>query len=174
MPVNIRQLFWGIEMSSILFFIVMFLFWLLLTLKVTVWNIAVGAVASLIVTIFLNRYSLKVTKKVFQIQRYFWALLYLFIFLWECLKANLDVAYRVLHPGLPIKPGIVKAKSNLTSDIAKVFLANSITMTPGTITVDIIDDNFFIHWIYVHSKDPEVYTHKILGRFEKFLKRIFE
>ena len=174
MPVNIRQLYWGIEMSSILFFIVMFLFWLLLTLNVTVWNIAAGVVASLIVTIFLNRYSLKVTKKVFQIQRYFWALLYLFIFLWECLKANLDVAYRVLHPGLPIKPGIVKAKSNLTSDIAKVFLANSITMTPGTITVDIIDDNFFIHWIYVHSKDPEVYTHKILGRFEKFLKRIFE
>ena len=174
MPVIIRQLYWGIEMSSILFFIVMFLFWLLLTLNVTVWNIAAGVVASLIVTIFLNRYSLKVTKKVFQIQRYFWALLYLFIFLWECLKANLDVAYRVLHPGLPIKPGIVKAKSNLTSDIAKVFLANSITMTPGTITVDIVDDNFFIHWIYVHSKDPEVYTHKILGRFEKFLKRIFE
>ena len=174
MPVNIRQLSWGIEMSSILFFIVMFLFWLLLTLNVTVWNIAAGAVASLIVTIFLNRYSLKVTKKVFQIQRYFWAVLYLFIFLWECLKANLDVAYRVLHPGLPIKPGIVKAKSNLTSDIAKVFLANCITMTPGTITVDIVDDNFFIHWIYVHSKDPEVYTHKILGRFEKFLKRIFE
>ena len=174
MPVIIRQLYWGIEMSSILFFIVMFLFWLLLTLNVTVWNIAAGVVASLIVTIFLNRYSLKVTKKVFQIQRYFWALLYLFIFLWECLKANLDVAYRVLHPGLPIKPGIVKAKSNLTSDIAKVFLANSITMTPGTITVDIVDDNFFIHWICVHSKDPEVYTHKILGRFEKFLKRIFE
>jgi multicomponent Na+:H+ antiporter subunit E len=174
MPVNIRQLFWGIEMSSILFFIVMFLFWLLLTLNVTVWNIAAGVIASLIVTIFLNRYSLKVTKKVFQIQRYFWAVLYLFIFLWECLKANLDVAYRVIHPGLPIKPGIVKAKSNLTSDIAKVFLANSITMTPGTITVDIVDDNFFIHWIYVHSKDPEVYTHKILGRFEKFLKRIFE
>ena len=161
-------------MSSILFFIVMFLFWLLLTLKVTVWNIAAGVVASLVVTIFFNRYSLKVTKKVFQIQRYFWALLYIFIFLWECLKANLDVAYRVLHPGLPIKPGIVKAKSNLTTDIAKVFLANSITMTPGTITVDIIDDNFFIHWIYIHSKDPKVYTHRILGRFEKFLKRIFE
>ena len=82
------------------------------------------------------------------------------------------MAYRVLHPGLPVKPGIVRAKSNLTTDIGKVFLANSITMTPGTITVDIIDDNFYIHWIYVHSKDPEVYTHKIMGRFEKYLKRI--
>jgi multicomponent Na+:H+ antiporter subunit E len=65
-------------------------------------------------------------------------------------------------------------KTNLTSDIAKVFLANSITMTPGTITVDIADDVFYIHWIYVKSKDPEIYTHKILGRFEKYLKRIFE
>ncbi len=47
-------------------------------------------------------------------------------------------------------------------------------MTPGTITVDIIDDYFYVHWIYVHSKDPAIYTQKILGRFEKYLKRIFE
>jgi multicomponent Na+:H+ antiporter subunit E len=84
------------------------------------------------------------------------------------------VAYRVLHPRLPIKPGIVKVKTNLTSDIGKTFLANSITMTPGTITVDIVDEYLYIHWIYVHSMDPEVYTHRIMGRFEKFIKRIFE
>jgi multicomponent Na+:H+ antiporter subunit E len=145
-----------------------------LTLKVTLINIIVGVVISFIVTLFMSKYSLKVKGKVFHIHRYFWAFIYLFIFLWECLKANIDVAYRVLHPGLPVKPGIVKAKTNLTTDVAKTFLANSITMTPGTITVDIIDDNFFIHWIYVHSKDPEVYTHRIMGRFEKYLKRIFE
>jgi multicomponent Na+:H+ antiporter subunit E len=97
-----------------------------------------------------------------------------FVFLWECIVANLDVAYRVLHPKLPIKPGIIKAKTNLVTDIGKTFLANSITMTPGTITVDIIDEYLYIHWIYVHSMDPDVYTHKILGMFEKFIKRIFE
>lgn len=161
-------------MSSILLFVFLFIIWLLLTLKVTIPNIAVGVLASFIITLFMSKYSLKVKKKVFQIQRYFWALLYLFIFLWECIKANIDVAYRVLHPGLPIKPGIVRAKTNLTTDIAKIFLANSITMTPGTITVDIIEDNFYIHWIYVYSKDPEIYTYQILGRFEKYLKRIFE
>lgn len=161
-------------MSSILLFVFLFIIWLLLTLKVTIPNIAVGVLASFIITLFMSKYSLKVKKKVFQIQRYFWALLYLFIFLWECIKANIDVAYRVLHPGLPVKPGIVRAKTNLTTDIAKIFLANSITMTPGTITVDIIEDNFYIHWIYVYSKDPEIYTYQILGRFEKYLKRIFE
>jgi multicomponent Na+:H+ antiporter subunit E len=75
---------------------------------------------------------------------------------------------------MPIKPGIVKVKTTLKTDIGKTFLANSITMTPGTITVDIIDDEFYIHWIYVSSRDPKVYTDKILGRFEKFIKRIFE
>ncbi len=161
-------------MSAVLLFIFLFLIWLLLTLNVTLPNLAAGVIASLIVTLFFGKYSLKVTKRVFQVQRYVWALVYCFIFLWECIKANFDVAYRVLHPALPVKPGIVKAKTDLTTDIAKVFLANSITMTPGTITVDIIDDDFFIHWIYVKSKDPEVYTHRILGRFEKYLKRIFE
>ena len=82
--------------------------------------------------------------------------------------------YRVIHPKMPVKPGIVKVKSSLKTDIGKVFLANSITMTPGTITVDIIDDYFYVHWIYVYSKDPAIYTQKILGRFEKYLKRIFE
>jgi len=161
-------------MSAVLLYIFLFLVWLLLTLNVTLPNLAVGVIAALIVTLFFSKYSLKVTRRVFQVQRYFWALVYCFIFLWECIKANFDVAYRVLHPALPVKPGIVKAKTDLTTDIAKVFLANSITMTPGTITVDIIDDDFFIHWIYVKSKDPEVYTHRILGRFEKYLKRIFE
>jgi len=47
-------------------------------------------------------------------------------------------------------------------------------MTPGTITVDIIDDFLYIHWIYVHSEDPEVYTTLILGHFEKYIKRIME
>ena len=75
---------------------------------------------------------------------------------------------------MPIKPGIVKVKMNLESDIGRTFLAMSITMTPGTIAVDIIDDHIYIHWIYVSSEDPEVYGRKISGRFEKHLKRIFE
>jgi len=47
-------------------------------------------------------------------------------------------------------------------------------MTPGTISVDIIGDYLYIHWIYVHSEDPEVYTRLILGSFEKYIKRILE
>ena len=75
---------------------------------------------------------------------------------------------------MPIKPGIVKIKLGLKTNIAKTILANSITMTPGTISVDIVGDEIYVHWIYVSSENPEEYSHKISGRFEKYIKKIFE
>ena len=75
---------------------------------------------------------------------------------------------------MPIKPGIVVIKTGLKSDIAKLFLANSITLTPGTFTLDILGNNLLIHWIYVRTESIEGAT-KIIGeRFEKYLRVIFE
>ncbi len=110
-------------------------------------------------------------------QRYlYFCFLYLPRFLWECIKANIDVAYRVLHPQLPINPGIVKVKTNLKSDTALTFLANSITLTPGTLSVDIDRDNgiLYVHWIDVRAKDVESATRIIVERFEKILEKIFD
>lgn len=155
-------------------FIIVLLFWLLITFSLSLANIITGAVASLITTIIFGRYFTKKMNKFLQPARYFWLLLYLFIFTWEVLKANFDVAYRVIHPALPIKPGIVKVRMGIKSPIARTMLANSITMTPGTISVDIIDDDIYVHWIYVSSDDPQKYSDKISGRFEKYIKKIFE
>jgi multicomponent Na+:H+ antiporter subunit E len=92
------------------------------------------------------------------------------------IKANFDVAYRVVHPKLPIKPGIVKVKTKLKSDTGLTFLANSITLTPGTMSVDIDKENgyLYIHWINVKSTDLEKATEIIVSRFEKILEKIFE
>ena len=102
--------------------------------------------------------------------------LYVPVFLWEVLKANIDVAYRVVHPELPINPGIVKVRTSLRSDIALTLLANSITLTPGTMSVDIDKDKsvLYIHWIDVRSSDIEAATRIIVERFEKILRKIFE
>ena len=161
-------------MKYITLFILSLIFWLLLTFKLTVPNIIVGSVASVICSLFFGRFFITNVYKLLQPQRYFWFVVYLFVFIWECIKANLDVAYRVLHPAMPIRPGIVKVKTTLKSDLAKMLLANSITMTPGTISVDIIDDNLYIHWIYIRSEDPDVYTSMITGPFEKYIKKIIE
>lgn len=161
-------------MRYVTLFILSLIFWLLLTFKITIPNLIVGSVASIICSLFFGRFFITNVYKILQPHRYFWFIVYLVIFIWECFKANLDVAYRVLHPAMPIRPGIVKVKTTLKSDLARTLLANSITMTPGTITVDIIDDYLYIHWIYVRSEDPEVYTGIITGAFEKYIKRIIE
>ncbi len=161
-------------MRTLALFILTFLFWMLLTLDLSLANLVTGAVAALITSLLFAKYFFEKVVKFIQPLRYFWLLVYLFIFTWECIKANFDVAYRVLHPAMPIKPGIVKVKMDLKSDFARTMLANSITMTPGTITVDIIDDALYVHWIYVRSEDPEVYSQIIAGKFEKYIKKIFE
>ena len=66
---------------------------------------------------------------------------YLIYFLWEVVKANVHVAYIVLHPKLPIKPGIVKIETKLTKESGITVLANSITLTPGTLTIDVDPEN---------------------------------
>jgi len=161
-------------MRYVTFFILGLVFWLLITFKITVPNIIVGSAASLICTLFFARYYFTSVGKFLQPKRWFWLIIYLVVFIWECIKANFDVAYRVLHPRMPIKPGIVKVKTTLKSEFAKMLLANSITMTPGTLTVDIIGDDFYIHWIYIRSEDPVVYTGMITGVFEKYIKNIVE
>lgn len=108
--------------------------------------------------------------------RYLWFILYLPFFIWECLKANIDVAYRVIHPKRPINPGIVKVKTTLKSDTALTFLANSITLTPGTLSVDIDQEQgvLYVHWIDVRDKDVEGATRLVVHRFERILRKIFE
>ncbi len=105
------------------------------------------------------------------------SLLYTFLFittfLWELIKANLDVAIRVLTPSLPINPGIVEVKTQLKSKIGRIILADSITLTPGTFTVEIIEDSLFIHWIDVKSSDLEESTKIIVKTFEKYLEEMY-
>ena len=137
-----------------------------------------GFIAGIIVAIFVGiLFGDKIPRElpvsdVFK--RIFWLLIYIPMFLWYVLVANLDVVYRVVHPEMPIKPGIVKVKTVLKNPAGRTMLANSITLTPGTLTVDIVDEYLYIHWINVRSDDIEEATHEIVSKFERVLRRIFE
>lgn len=156
------------------YFIIALLVWLLLGWTIHYQEVIVGAVVALIAAGMFGGYLPVEPKKLLHPIRWFWLLIYIPVFLWQCLKANIDVALRVLSPGLNLKPGIVKIKTSLKSEVAKVFLANSITMTPGTLTVEIKDDTLYIHWIDVRTEDPGEMTKMIKGPFEFFLTRIFD
>ncbi len=167
-------------MKRSIYFIIAFILWLLLTWPVVDGQIdfqivVAGLIASLIVAIMFHEILPEEHHVFISPVRIFWFLVYIPVFFYYVIKANLDVVYRALHPQMPIKPGIVKIKTNLKTDSAITALANSITLTPGTLTVDLTDDGYlYIHWINVRSDDVEQATQFIAQRFEWFLKKIFE
>ncbi len=95
-----------------------------------------------------------------------WLLLQIFL-------SNIDVATRVLHPKLPIHPGIVRVKTRLQSPIGRMILANSITLTPGTLSVDIEGDELCVHWIDARASDVDEATRAIVSGFERRLEVLF-
>ena len=108
--------------------------------------------------------DLKLTPKAF-----ITSIVFIFVFLFDLLKSNIDVAIRVLSPSLPINPGIVEVKTKLKSKFGRMLLANSITLTPGTLTVEVIEDSFFIHWIDVQEIDIDRASKDLVEKFEKYL-----
>jgi multicomponent Na+:H+ antiporter subunit E len=171
-------------MRRIVYFIIAFVLWLLLTWPfgsitdglILDWQVIwAGVAASVVVSVLFYEVLPVEYKFFFSPVRIFWLIIYIPVFFYYMIMANFDVLYRALHPQLPIKPGIVKIKTNLKTVSARVALANSITLTPGTMTVDLTDDGtLYIHWINVKSTDTEKATEYIAKPFEYFLSRIFE
>ena len=153
---------------------VLFLLWLLLTSSSNVQEVLAGAVLALLVAALGYKGFTRRGLRIFSPRRLVHLVIYLPVFFWEMIKANFDVAYRVVHPRMPIRPGIVAIKTELKTDIGKLFLANSITLTPGTLTMDVRGQYLFIHWINVKDEDVERASQLIGGRFEKHLKAICE
>lgn len=161
--------------------ILCFLFWMLMTWSFAAEEVIAGAVISVAVALFSARFF--VGEKAFYLFNPARLLIMLYycciIFMWELIKANVDVAKRALRPGkLNINPGIVKVPVNMKSEYGISMLANSITLTPGTITMDIADDKkgqkwFYIHWIDVATKDHQEAGDAIKGTLEKWVGRIW-
>jgi multicomponent Na+:H+ antiporter subunit E len=167
-------------MRRLIYFVLAFVIWVLLTWpvvdgKLDIQVIVAGLIASVGVALLFHEIFPKEHHVFISPVRIFWFLVYVPVFFYYVIKANLDVVYRALHPQMPIKPGIVKVKTALRTDSGITALANSITLTPGTLTVDLTDDGvLYVHWINVKSKDTEQATELIARRFEWFLKKIFE
>jgi multicomponent Na+:H+ antiporter subunit E len=154
-------------------FLVSFGVWLALVGTLNWQELLMGAVVAAIAAAFGWRYFSLVGFSHLSVKKLIYLIAYIPVFFWEMIKANLDVAYRVIHPRMPINPGIVLIKTNLKSDSGKLALANSITLTPGTLTMDVKGDNLLVHWINVKSTDTKEATSIIGKRFERFLKVIF-
>ena len=164
--------------NLIVSFIVLMIAWLLLNWTVDPVNLIIGASISLFLSfVFCSKCDLftdiNLTPKAFA-----YTFLYLFVFIIELIKANIDVTRRVLSPSLPINPGIVKVKTKLKSKMARLILADSITLTPGTFTLQVEEDTFYIHCIDTDCDgvdgDVERATEAIVRKFEKYLEVLYD
>ncbi|MBN2746908.1 MAG: Na+/H+ antiporter subunit E [Bacteroidales bacterium] len=155
-------------------FVIIMAAWLLLNWSFKAEIIVVGLVLSLLLSLlFCSKCQLfseiKLTPKAF-----FYTLIYIFVFLIELIKANIDVTKRILSPTLPINPGVVKVETTLNSKMARLILANSITLTPGTFTIEIHENALYIHWIDVKYSDVNQATEILVRKFETYLKEIYD
>lgn len=169
-------------MNRVLMFVLLLLAWLLLVWPfqgacgaLSVPDVIVGALVALIAVAVMRDTEPATAGARFSPVRLGWLVLYALVMAYYIVKANLDVAYRVLHPAMPIHPGIVKVRTHLRTRAGLTALANSITLTPGTLTVSASPDGIlYVHWINVKSTDEKEATRHIVERFEWFVKRIFE
>jgi multicomponent Na+:H+ antiporter subunit E len=162
-------------MRRLIYFVVSFIIWMLLTWTTNAQIVITGIVVSTLVALLFCELLPKEPRVFISPVRLFWSIIYLPVFFYYMVKANFNVVYLALHPAMPINPGIVKIKTKLKTEAGITALANSITLTPGTLTVDLTDDGFlYIHWINVQSVETEEATKLIAEKFEWFLVRIFE
>jgi multicomponent Na+:H+ antiporter subunit E len=149
-------------------FLVLWLIWLLLA-GFGIDEVILGGAVALILSVIIARtvsYSFGIGI-VWQAIRFL--VIYVPLFLYKMVLSNLDMAYRVLSPKLPINPRIVKVPTNLKGDLTKLILANSITLTPGTLSLDVEDDGVLVHWINASGETAEDYQSKISKEFEHVL-----
>ena len=165
---------------------VAFIFYLLMTLgsgSIGAWSIeelAAGAVLAVIAGVIAGRVAIpretasgKTPYRMLNPLRLLTFLAYLIgPFFWAMARANLDVAYRVITG--KIRPGIVRISPGLSTELGTTLLANSITLTPGTLSVDVDESSgdLFVHWINV--TDPEPTCKAVCGSFADWARRIAE
>lgn len=136
-------------------------------------DILIGFIVSLVLAFVVSRYlSFSFDLRIL-FKASIFVCIYIPVFLYRMVLANLDMARRILSPKIPLNPGIVKVKTKIKSKMGKLTLANSITLTPGTMSVEVDEDNIYVHWIDVQGKGDEDYTEAISGRFEDILGGIF-
>jgi len=157
-------------------FVCLFAGWVAFTSSLDVQELAVGVVVAALVALLSHELLFKrpMREKIAP-KRWGYALAYVPAYVWAEIKAHADVIYRILHPKMPIRPGIVEVPTDLKTDFGVTGLADSITMTPGTLSVEVQEKKprLYVHWINVKAVEPAQTKAAIAGPFERFLTRVF-
>lgn len=151
----------------------LFVGWMLFSESIEPASLLIGlcfcyGVASLTYSLFID---IREAERRSLIPRVHLIILYLFYILFKMYASSFKVLYHVIRGN--INPRVVHFRTKLKSDLARVALTNSITLTPGTITLNIDDDHLIVHWLDSKTTHSRYAGDLIKGNMEKLLKRIF-
>lgn len=150
-------------------YLVLLLFWIILNGRVTTEIVLLGLLIAMAIYMFLGKFlglTLEKEKKFWK--KFFWMMQFIVILLKEIVVANFIVLRIIFNPKKKIHPVLVSFPSPLKSEGLKVVLANSITLTPGTITVALNKDGFVVHCLdesLAHGMDESSFV-KHLKKWE--------
>ena len=141
-------------MTRVVWLVMLVLFWLVLAGSWS-WQVVLTAVAGAGLVLAFNRNSLLSPQEVPGVNgRGLWLwLVYLLRFAFELFKANLQVAKIVLSPRLRIAPRVIRFPTRLQSEVGRVVLANTISLTPGTLTLDVDRESYWVHALTKEAAD---------------------
>ena len=149
--------------------------WIAITGEPTFGNFVFGFVLSFLMLYFVQR-TIEPRERALRYFRRVFATIDIFgYFVWTVITANLRMMIAVLTPTSRLQPAIVSIPLDIENPIAITLLANWITLTPGTLSLDVSDDfdTLFVHTID-GGKDIEAFRTEIKEQFEKRIMRIFE
>ena len=127
-------------------FLLFFFVWIVFNGRITFEILWMGAIISAVIYAFICRFmDYNIKKDVFMMKRILFFCKYFTILVWEIIKANRDTIKLIISKRYMVEPVVVKFQSDLRTEMANVILANSITLTPGTITVSVKKNEFVVH-----------------------------
>ncbi|KIL42601.1 Na+/H+ antiporter subunit E [Jeotgalibacillus soli] len=131
---------------------------------------------SFVIGFFIGLILIMVMMRFFATRFYLWRVVAVvkltIIFLWELVKANIQVIGIVLKPKLDMKPGIFRYDTELTHDWDIALLSMMITLTPGTVIIDVSDDNRTLYVHTIHVPDAKAAVDSIRNTFEKAIMEV--
>ena len=141
--------------------------------EVVLGEFVIGLLVGLPVAFAFRRFYLPEIALADRARGFPYAVVYLVTFLWELVTANVEVAYRVLAPSMPIEPAVIEVPLRVESDLAITTIANSITLTPGTLTMDYDEERNALNVHAIDGRDPKGLVAPIRD-WEDYALRIFD
>ncbi len=161
-------------------FILIFIVWIIFAGRISADVVLVGIIASLLTTTLFGEMLFRSSNRKFNLlkslYKIFLVIMFIPVFFYEAIKSAIQVSSYIFKKDISFSPGIIKVKTKLTNVTAITILANLITLTPGTLTLDFDKSEraYYIHWIDVKNKEETDAGKEIIQKFENWLDVIFK